>query len=355
MRKEKIKIAFRVDGHPELGMGHLGRCLALAQRLQEAADVDILFVTKDYGETVRRISESKYVVETVPMGLNKSEELEAVIKLLQKFGVDIIITDLPYRSEDYLKRLKVVGKLLVSIDDLALTPFCSDIVVSGYLSAKLKKYTSTNLGTKFFLDPAYLMLHKQFEKMNKMPKKIRENGRYVLVTMGGADPDNLTGKVIRALSRIDKKLKVTVVLGSAYVHHRELQGLMKEIKNSKSEFIIKSNVTDMAKLMAGADVAISAGGETIYELAATGTPTINVAHVEHQSLNAGELEQRGVVINLGVGKSVSEQKISAAVESLLNDRNLRQKMSARGKKLVDGKGAERVARLILVAYKRCEG
>ena len=344
---EKIKICFRVDGHPELGMGHLGRCLALAQALQEAADTGILFLTKDYGEAIQKISKSGHLIESIYLNLSENEELEVVIKQLQKFKADILITDIPYRSEDYLKKLKEFGKLLVSIDDLALTSFCSDIVVSGYLSARLKKYISTNPNTKFFLDPSYLMLHMQFEKLNKTPRKIRERGRFVLVTLGGADPENLTAKAVRALSRINKKLEVTVVLGPAYVHHKELRELLKSVKNSKSKFIVEFNVKNMAKLMMRADVALSAGGETIYELAATGTPTISLAHIEHQSLNAQELERKGVVINLGLGRSVSEEKISNVVESLLRDKNLRQKMSIKGKKLVDGRGAKRAADLIL--------
>ncbi len=350
---EKIKIAFRVDGHPELGMGHLGRCLALAQALREVTDPEILFVTKDYREAVQRISKSKHLVETIPMDSSEDEELGLAVELLQRFGADIVITDHPYRSEGYLKRLKEAGKLLVSIDDLALTPFCSDIVISGYLSARLKKYTSTNPNTKFFLDPAYLMLHKRFEKMNQIFRKIRADGRSVLVTLGGADPEDLTTKVIMALSEIDKKLEVTVVLGPAYVHHKKLQELLEKVKSSKSKFIVRSDVKDMAKLMMKTDVALSAGGETIYELTATGTPTINLAQVEHQSLNARELEREGVVVNLGLGKVVSEEKISNAVESLLRDKNLRQKMSTKGKKLVDGKGAKRAANLILKAYEKC--
>ena len=343
----KLKVAFRVDGHAELGMGHLMRCLALARSIKEKADSDILFITKGNEETIKRIFSEGHRIKSIPIGSSKDEESALAIDELKLFKPAVIITDLPYTTADFLKELKKLGRLLVSIDDLALVTFCSDLVTSGYLSAKLKKYKMTNPAAKLFIGADYLMLNKKFEEMNKKRRKIIKNARSTLVTLGGADPANLTAKVVKALCKINKKLKVTLVLGPAYVHNRELLELLNEIKDSKPKFVVKSNVKEMTKLMMEADVAITAGGETIYELAATGTPAINISHVEHQSINARELERKGVVINLGLGKDVSEEQISSTVEYLLEDNKRRQKMSARGKKLVDGKGAKRVAELIL--------
>lgn len=348
---DKLNVAFRVDGHAELGMGHLIRCLALAQEIREAANTNVEFITKGYKEAIRRISKEGHIVKVIPMGASQDEELALAVNELEKFGPDIVITDLPYTTEENLRKLKGVGGLLISIDDLALTPLCSDLVISGYLSAKLKKYKATNPNAKFFIGPKYLTLQKTFERMNKVRRKIKKDARSVLVTLGGADPENLTAKVVRALNGMSRKLKVTVILGPAYTHHGELRELLKDARESRPEFVVKSNVKNMAKLMMEADVALTAGGETIYELAATGTPAINISHVEHQSINARELARKGVVINLGLGEEVSKEQISSAVEYLLGDKNRRQKMSARGKKLVDGKGAKRVANLILAALR----
>lgn len=345
----KLNIAFRVDGHPELGMGHLMRCLALAQAMREAADVNVLFICRGHEEAIRSISKGRYNVKAIPMKASQDEESTIAVNELKKFEPDVVITDLPYTTEKNLKNLKNVGRLLVSIDDLALTPLCSDLVISGYLSAKLKKYKTINPKVKFFIGPKYLTLKKTFERMNKVPRKIKKDARTVLVTLGGADPENLTAKVVKALSRIDKKLRAILVLGPAYTHHEELRELLKDVKKSKPKFVVKSNVKNMAKLMMEADLALTAGGETIYELAATGTPAINISQVEHQSINASELEREGTAVNLGLGKDVSEEQIRDVVEQLIGDKEMREKMSARGKKLVDGKGTKRVAKVILAA------
>lgn len=347
----KLNVAFRVDGDPELGMGHLMRCLALAQAMRESSDANVMFLTKSFNKAIARISKERQHVKAIPRGLSMDEELAWVVNSLKKFKPDVIVTDLPYVTGNYLKKLESTGKLMVSVDDLALATHCADFVISGYLSAKLKKYKSANPETKLFIGPGYLMLQKIFGKINKGRRKIRKNACAVLVTLGGADPENLTVKVVKALSRIDKKLDVTVVLGPAYTNRRELRRLLRRTKDIKPKFRMRSDVKNMAKLMTKTDIAITAGGETIYELAATGTPAINISQVEHQSINAGELEREGTVINLGLGREVSEEKIISTVQHLLEDEKLRQKMSIASKKLVDGKGAGRVADLILAALK----
>lgn len=350
----RLNLVFRVDGNTQVGMGHLMRCLALAQAMKEITNVTILFITKGYKESVTLISQKRWLLKAISPSLSETEELDWVTNLLEKFKPDVVVTDLPYTTEEYLRRLKRYGRLMVSIDDLALATHCADLVISGYLSAKFKKYRTTNPNTKFLIGPEYLMLQKNFEKMNRVRRKIRKNARDVLVTLGGADPKNLTTKVARALSQINQNLNVTIVLGPAYTHHKELRKLLKELKTSKVKFRIRSNVKNMAKLMMETDIAITAGGETAYELAAVGIPSINISQVEHQCLNAQELERVGAVINLGLGSKVSESQISNTVVRLLRDKSLKQKMSLAGKRLVDGKGAKRVAEIIIKTLKKQE-
>ncbi|MEM2915264.1 MAG: UDP-2,4-diacetamido-2,4,6-trideoxy-beta-L-altropyranose hydrolase, partial [Candidatus Bathyarchaeia archaeon] len=349
--KDELSIVFRVDGDNKLGMGHLTRCLALAQTIREKVSANQIFITKGSREAVARIYLGKQPFRRIPPCLSEAKELVWITKVLDKLRPDMIVTDLPYTTEFYLRKLKEHTKLMASIDDLALIPHCADFVISGYLSARLKRYRTTNPNTKFLIGPEYLMLRKIFEKMNKTKRRIRKNADTVLVTLGGADPGNLTVKVIRALSRIEKKLKIVTVLGPAYNHRLELQRLLIKLAGPKPKLDIRWNVRDMASLMMKSDVAITAGGETIYELAATGTPAINVSQVEHQNINARELEQAGTVINMGLGRDVSEDRIADEVLYLLKNRDLRQKMSLAGKKLVDGRGASRVANLLLEAMK----
>jgi RimJ/RimL family protein N-acetyltransferase len=113
-------------------------------------------------------------------------------------------------------------------------------------------------------------------------------------------------------------------------------------KGSRINMEIRKNVTNMSDLMAWADVAVSAGGTSTWELAFMGLPMILTAIADNQRRVVEEVGKAGVAINLGWHENISLKEITQAVSSLMKDAELRGKMSSRGKHLVDGLGAERV-------------
>lgn len=346
----KKRVVFRVDGYPELGLGHITRCLSLAERLKEKNIIPI-FLIKNYPEPVKEILNNGYNLKVIPRKLNEKEEINLVLKTLKSLEPKVIITDMPYVSDDYLKALKNTMSLLASIDDLGSKNFSSDMVIAGYLSSRLKTY-NLSPRSKLYLGVRYLILRKEFETAHRTKRKIKEKANKVLVALGGADWENLTLKVAQALNDIKKELEITIVQGSLYQHREKLKTFL--IK-SKQDFLVKLNVRNMAELMLSSDIAFTAGGETSYELAATGTPSINISQQQHQVINAEEEAKKGFSVNLGLGKQVSKKKILETVENLLEDYELRQAMSRKGKQLIDAKGAGRVAEIILNSIKNGQG
>ncbi len=162
----------------------------------------------------------------------------------------------------------------------------------------------------------------------------------MLVTLGGADPDNVTSKVVEALLLMkDEQLECVIVIGGSNPH---LEKLKAEIRNSKSKMRLAANVTNMPELMAWADVAIAAGGTTSWELAFMGLPSIAIVLADNQAAIAASLEREGVSVNLSAITDVAMGRIADAVKLLLNDPDRRQHMSRAGRELVDGLGASRV-------------
>ena len=96
------------------------------------------------------------------------------------------------------------------------------------------------------------------------------------------------------------------------------------------------------------DLALTGGGQTTYELAATGAPTIAVRLASNQTGNLLGLAARGALFWAGdVGEPDLQDKIRQAILVLAENRDTRQKMSYAGRLLVDGRGADRVAEEIL--------
>ncbi len=323
MSVNKIEVVFRTDGNSKIGMGHLMRCLALAQELEKESDCNISFLTEDSDEAAEKVLKYGYKTK------NRLEE---------EF-VDVIITSLAEISIDYAQELKKKAMLLVCLDDSRTRQFSADIVIRGSIVPELRDYDPGSK-SRFFVGKEFMILNRQFQKFNRKIKKINPAVKTILITMGGGDINNLTPKVMAALEGLED-IKKTVVVGPAF---KDADKLI-----SSKNYILKYDVSNMAELMFSSDLVIAGGGITLYELASVGAPGIVLCQTEYQLLEAGCFEKEGVVINLGLGKDISEEAIMAGVDSLLKDREKRKKMNLAGKGLIDGKAIERVAGEILGA------
>lgn len=174
------------------------------------------------------------------------------------------------------------------------------------------------------------------------------------MTVGGGDPLNLTPKIIKAIDNIHNftyndfiskdKLELDLIIGPAFDNVEEIIAVVKELQLKTS---LHFNVQQMSDMMLQADLAVCAGGSTLYELAATGTPAIAILQAENQVKGAQTLAEKRVIINLGPGDRLEAEDIGGGLLELINNYELRKNMSKRGQKLVDGKGAVRCVKEIL--------
>lgn len=345
-----VMALFRADGSARLGLGHIMRCLALAQGLEKKG-VESVFVTRDYQpEVAEIIRRYRCRVESIPPDCDFPEDLLLTSGFIQQYKAGLVVTDLCNVDilarlgaySEYLHGLKSTGKFLLTIDDLNEMYFPSDILVNPNYGAEKMKYTAGK-GTKFLLGPSYFIFREEFIEAARADREINKDARNILVTMGGTDPLGLALKVAKALTAhsMGTGLSLRIVLGFGFTDSRkqELEDVLKGFAG-KCELIPGSD--NMAELMLRADLAITAGGLTKYETAVTGTPGIIISQVAHQADVSLEFAREGTALNLGIGTEVSEQAIAEAVNLLLRDSVLRAKMSAKGRKLVDGGGIERI-------------
>ena len=175
---------------------------------------------------------------------------------------------------------------------------------------------------------------------------IRERGDRVLVTFGGSDPQGLTLKAVTALESLPNEVSVTLVLGPAFAYKERLTKLLAD---ARRPFTLLERVEAMAQLIVEADLVLCSGGMTVYELAALGTPGIVLAQNLREATRMQAFARHGTVMYLGLGGEVSPADLGEAVSALLADPDRRREMNRRGKTLVDGYGADRVADVIVNA------
>ncbi|MBM3132191.1 MAG: UDP-2,4-diacetamido-2,4,6-trideoxy-beta-L-altropyranose hydrolase [Chloroflexi bacterium] len=343
-------VLFRVDGAQEIGMGHVMRCLALAQEM-EVRGIRPVFVVVNYDDSVQRIVRRfGYAVETIPKAMGREEHVRRVVQSAKTNAARCIVTDLCYPRaladvkgyREYLAQMRAHGFFIVAIDDLNVARFSSHIVVNPNLGAESLAYERRG-APKYLLGADYFMFRKEFIDVAKVWRDIGVIGRKVLVTMGGTDSHGVTLAVARALARPDMPpdLDVRILMGVIFPDAVE-RGLKTIAEASKAPIRLYGEVDNVAAHMLWADVAITSGGLTKYETAVTGTPSIIISQVESQMQVSERFAREGSALNLGLGAELSDDYLARVVKDLLGDHGARTKMSESGKRLMDGRGCERV-------------
>jgi len=342
---EKASLLLRADANMRIGAGHLMRCLALAQAWQEAGGNAVFLMDKKTPALEARLQSDGMEIAYLTAQPGSADDAGQTVKLAREFGSQWVAVDGYHFDADYQKAIKEAEFKLLFIDDYGHADYYfADLVLNQNLHADATIYVRREPYTELLLGTSYVLLRREFLKWRGWERAISEIAHKVLVTLGGGDPDNITLKVIRALQHIEiDGLEVHVVIGETNPHYEILRAA---VNDSQLPMHLERNVKDMPDLMAWADVAISAGGSTSWEMAFMGLPNIILILAENQRLTAELLDRRGASLNLGWHQEVSSTRIAEGLEELSMSSARRVAMSVRCVELVDGKGAERIVQKI---------
>lgn len=165
----------------------------------------------------------------------------------------------------------------------------------------------------------------------------------VLVTQGGADTQGFTPLILRAIGDLPRLSRIDVVLGPLFRHERQLAAALASIGGKA---VVHRNPPRFHDLMRRASLAITAGGLTLFELAYLGVPSVTVANERFEVATAALFDAQGATVNLGYGGDLRSARLRGAVERLAADSVRRRRMARDARRLVDGRGAERIADLV---------
>jgi spore coat polysaccharide biosynthesis predicted glycosyltransferase SpsG len=305
-------------------MGDLWGSLALADECAKGAD-EILFLISGGEEAIAAITERGY-------SYRAAATFEAEQPILRAFRPDVILVNKLKSDPAYLQALKHFTGLVVTVDD------DGDGARHAHLRVNVL-YPVQGAVT----DLRYIALRSEFQAAHKREKTIVRDVGELLVMQGGSDTYGFTPVILRSLERMGIRPRCTVVLGPAFRHERELAQALKE---STLDLAVVRNARDMAGLMGAADLAVTAGGLTVFELLCTGVPSLIVCAERFEVETARRLEEAGAVVNLGFGGDLENERLAQAVDALAGDAPRRAQLSRRGKELVDGRGCERIVELI---------
>jgi len=336
-----MNLIIRADANAQMGTGHLMRCLALAQGWKSQRGQAIFITTCESDGLLQRLSSEGFQIVTLERPYPDPADWEATSQVLTAHPNAWVVLDGYHFDSAYQRRIKETGHPLLVIDDMAhLEHYYANIVLNQNLHAEQLNY-SCEPYTQLLLGTRYVLLRREFLKWQGWRREIAERARKVLVTLGGADPDNVTLKIIMAMNKLTlKDLEVKVVIGPTNAH---MASLKEAVHHSPFTIHLLPSVENMPDLMAWADVAVSAGGSTCWEMGFMGLPNVVLVLAENQQDIAAGLGTAGVAFNLGWYTEASIAQVANTLVDLLRDGGSRRQMSQRGRELVDGLGVERVA------------
>jgi spore coat polysaccharide biosynthesis predicted glycosyltransferase SpsG len=232
-------------------------------------------------------------------------------------------------------------RLLFIDDNGHAAHYYADFVLNQNIHADAALYANREAHTHLLLGTRYALLRREFWQYRDWQRDIPDTARNILVTLGGADPENVTEHVLAALRDLPlENMEAVAVIGAA-VGEETFDHLQHVLLPHYHKLRLERSVTDMPALMGWADVAISAGGSTVWEMCLMGLPMITIVLADNQRLSADALSRYGASVNLGWYTDARKDTIITTLERLCADHDQRAAMSAAGRRLVDGRGAER--------------
>lgn len=315
------------------------RCLAIADAARELGE-NTMFILAD-SQAAEMIHERGYNTIILNSLWNNLEmELDLLQKTIDQQEINTLLVDSYQVTQNYLRALSEWTKITY-IDDLnAFTyPVHTLICYVNYWKrfCHKEKYCETDL----LLGPRYTPLRKAFKGCGK--KLIKPEIENLLLLSGGTDSFHLLENLLKKIEK--KKYKnIDVVCGKYYPDYEQLCLQYKQYKNIHFHKAV-NNIEDY---MMQADMAVSAGGTTLYELCACGTPTISYSFADNQLNNVLQFEEDGMIDYAG---DVRHTNIFENVSRLLNQYydqpRLREIRSEKIQKLVDGSGSKRIAERLI--------
>ena len=325
------KVLILTEGGRGIGYGHITRCVSLYQALKQL-HIEPKFIVK--GEKID-LSFLKGI------NVNHFDWIKNRRKIFHEIEKSkIIIIDSYLANMSHYNEISSKALYSVFFDDYNRLKYPKGVVINGALYAKKINYEK-KCNKIYLLGPKFACIRKKF--LSAPQKRIRKKIKSILITFGGCDFYNLTICIVEFLNRAFPFIEKNVIIGKDFKQAKKI----KKYYNKNKKIIYCPNSATMKKIMMESDIAISAGGQTLFELAKIGVPTIGICIAKNQMLNLKSWQSHGFLSLVGTYNSkLICSKIKNAINRMLSYKQ-RLKQSKAGNRNIDGKGALRIAKFLI--------
>ncbi|MDA8964594.1 UDP-2,4-diacetamido-2,4,6-trideoxy-beta-L-altropyranose hydrolase [bacterium] len=334
-------LLFRADAGPSIGMGHVMRCLGLAQRWQDRGGRAAMVMAQSNMPVEDRLRGEGVTTHVLGVEAATISDATATVRTVKETGASWIVADGYNFDRNWLTEVAASGIPLALWTDYVQSSYLPvSLLLNQNPHASSVDYADSAAGATLLLGLHYSVLRREFLQCSRdlRRKRVQGIGR-ILVTLGGSDPANATRKVLLALRIMGKSAPpTTVVIGANNPRLAELRELAADGEGVELLYAVE----DMPALMDTCDLAISGGGTTLWELAYMGVPSLAIVLAENQVPLVTALSHSEGGIDLGWADKLDPHSLARLLMELIADKARVANMSSSALQLVDGKGADRV-------------
>ena len=337
MKDSNVLIVTEVNN--KVASGHLFECLVCYEELQEDCNV-YLMVNADMPPLFKKRLPKQYI----KYRSNIQEEAETLAHYVSKYEINIVLFNLREIKNSFIHKVRELVNIdIICIDEFGHRAVDADIIINPMISETYWAYDSE---AEMYCGAEYLILAPEIARYHQLDRPINDRIEEVTVSMGGVDAPGTTLKLAQWLPEILEGTRINLVIGGGFPYKRKL----KKITKNNKRITIYQNIDYLFDLFYRSDLAVCAGGNTLHELAAIGTPTLVIPSMLHEFQNGQTFQRKGFSICCDIAEQISRQSFSQNLRKIY-DVEVRRNMKSNGKHIADGRGGERVC-MIVKAYEK---
>lgn len=338
------RIFIRTDANQKIASGHIMRCLTIANALKEE-NIDVVFLVSDE-VSVSYVDSEEFKVEVLNSDWNNIDpEISQTKAVFESYECKnpLILVDTYSITSNYIHELSKIARIwYLGIKNDSLDGVKA--IINYDIAVHADQYNRFIPETYLYLGPRYAPLRPDFYKSNF---ELKNSVSRVLIMSGATDPFDTKTKILQRCLKEEysSRIEYIVLVGKMSKIYPDLSVISKKFSN----VVVEGSTDDIASLMSGCDIAISACGTTMYELASLGVPTIHFAISKEQLDSAIAFGEQGISMYCGAAFKESNEvpaKVANSLSKLVKNFDLRNALSKRSRAIVDGAGAKRIAQLL---------
>ncbi len=312
-RADKVDVVIRADGSKQIGMGHIFPMITLAKELKQQGH-QVSFLTHKDPSTLAALKKNRLVYYPISSPAAYGEISRVIGRIRPSL---IIVNTWKNESKPHFLAMKSANSPLIGFHQMNFGLRECNVVINPLPSA-FTKVNPNKVRARYYFGPDFIVFDQKSQMLSKKAKNYPEVIKKVIIVLGGTDCHNLSPKIKETISHTLPSAVIKIVRGEL----------------SQQELFLAIH---------DADIAITGGGNTIFEAAFLGTPSISLAQESWEEKTIQYAERHGTAVYSGF-REVALDNIPEILKELTVKK--RREMSSSGKKLVDGKGLQRIIAII---------